>query len=75
MCNKVGANVSGIVCLFACLLLYDHKIAAATPSIVSIFREGGRGKEKDCLLRLPLSKKKIFFLKNSLSNRLPRRSY
>lgn len=65
MCNKIGADVSGIVYLFACLLLYDHKIAAATPSIMSIFREGGRGKEKDCLYPYLYQKRKKFSQKSA----------
>lgn len=48
----------GLFAFFTCLLLYDHKIAAVTLSIASMFKEGRRGKEKDYLLPLTLSKKK-----------------
>lgn len=37
----IRANISGIrFTFFSFLLLYDHKIAAATPSIMPMFKEG-----------------------------------
>lgn len=37
----IRANISGVRCtFFSFLLLYDHKIAAATPSIMPMLKEG-----------------------------------
>lgn len=59
MCDKVTANISGILlAFFSCLLLCDHKIAAVTPNIMSMFKEERRGKQKDHFAFLLLSEKK-----------------